>query len=1066
VSDGLVFYRAPESGAADQVTQRVNVTSEGIQGNGGSSWGDVTSDGRLVVFQSTSDNLVAGVNGGVFSHDRVLGTTSLVSSGGSRPSVSSDGQLVTFISAASDLVPADTNNHADVFVYDRAGGTTTRVSIAPDGSEFQHDAVTPAISADGKQVAFTLLNPNLDSLPPKVADVYARNLIAGTTSLIDSTLPLPLLSLSRTGRFVGIFGQLLDRDTDGNNVFDELGGTSVQDVPGVGFFAGGAISADGRFVVFTSFSSSLVPGDTNGSLDVFVSDRLTGNVTRESVASDGSQGNADVCTVEIDCSDPAISADGRFVVFASHATNMDGLASGGTFLHDRLTGSTVRLSLFHPGSTDFVNVERYAAMSGDGSVVLFRSSLAEAPGEVHGDDVFARGADPSELRFDATGDGELNDVVLGVFDVASGTTTTLCDASDVAVVGDMAAFLRPEARSGNATCPGGSLNPPDADTDDSVVHLWHRGDTLPTNLERAATSVALSDRWLAALVSEAGQGATDFNGDADTADTVVQVTPVTATSGSEWTNVGQAADAVDVAGGIVAFLTPEAAQGGQDLNGDGDATDRVLQVYDADAQRLLMGGPGAPTRAQAADDFVLGPQGLVAFRAREAASGHDVLEVFDPATGLLCNSHQAVTPCSLEACDPRVPYRVLNNTVTFLTFECDQPGNTFDKGCPTGGTDLNNNGTADDLVVQTFNVAMAEAEGMCGPSGTGRPTATTRARTQVVAGGVQAGLVTTLAAAMGGVCTTTGAACATDVNCGGRGTCFVPPGGCILDRGTPCVPAMPNACPTGEFCQPTPNIPGQGTCHEVQGRCSSDQDCTKPAVCNMGNQNFDRLVGPLVKRNGGTTVFTGVGHCVETVGPCGPTADCAPGAACDGGTCVREQGPCHTDADCPNRPSSQCKPDLVINALEDRDGDEIPDAFDNCPFVPNADQLDSDDDGVGDACDLQTQGCVRAATLPSLRCRVTALENASTASVGPGNFRDALLRPLGRVDLALTQTGRPGADGRRAWRRALRGLIDYSYRLASHAGRRHVDPTTRSTLLGLAGQILDDLHVLLQSSTP
>ena len=124
-------------------------------------------------------------------------------------------------------------------------------------------------------------------------------------------------------------------------------------------------------------------------------------------------------------------------------------------------------------------------------------------------------------------------------------------------------------------------------------------------------------------------------------------------------------------GGIVAFLTPEGAQGNTDLNGDGDATDRVLQVYDADAKRLLMSS-GAPVPAQAADDFVLGPQGLVAFRAREVASGHDVLEVFDPASGMLCNSHQAVTPCFLEACDPRVPYRVLNNTVTFLTFEDDQ----------------------------------------------------------------------------------------------------------------------------------------------------------------------------------------------------------------------------------------------------------------------------------------------------------------------------------------------------------------------------------------------------------
>src|SRR5439155_20757081 len=103
----------------------------------------------------------------------------------------------------------------------------------------------------------------------------------------------------------------------------------------------------------------------------------------------------------------------------------------------------------------------------------------------------------------------------------------------------------------------------------------------PQSRGRAATAIALSARWPAALASEPGQGNTDFNGDGDTGDTAVQVYPVTAPSGTAWTNVGQAADTVDVAGSVVAFITPEAAQGHQDLNGDGDTTDRVLQVYDA-----------------------------------------------------------------------------------------------------------------------------------------------------------------------------------------------------------------------------------------------------------------------------------------------------------------------------------------------------------------------------------------------------------------------------------------------------------------------------------------------------
>ena len=141
-------------------------------------------------------------------------------------------------------------------------------------------------------------------------------------------------------------------------------------------------------------------------------------------------------------------------------------------------------------------------------------------------------------------------------------------------------------------------------------------------------------------------------------------------------------------------------------NQTGEFFTESAEIYDPATDAFVATGSlGAPRGLHAA---ALLPDGRVLIAggfADVAGTPRLSTEIFDPATGLLCNSHQAVTPCFLEACDPRVPYRVLNNTVTFLTFEADQ------------GEDLNGDGDTDDLVLQTFNVAMAEATGMCSPSG-------------------------------------------------------------------------------------------------------------------------------------------------------------------------------------------------------------------------------------------------------------------------------------------------------------------------------------------------------------
>ncbi|MBI4728935.1 MAG: PD40 domain-containing protein [Acidobacteria bacterium] len=127
-----------------------------------------------------------------------------------------------------------------------------------------------------------------------------------------------------------------------------------------------AVSADGRYVAFTSWASDLVPGDTNGWPDVFVRDRATGETTRVSVSSSGKQGNGP-------SGYPSISADGRYVVFESAGTKLDEpplRGVGGIYVHDRSTGTTSLVSVT-------VGNERsqgeFAVISGNGRYVAFWS---------------------------------------------------------------------------------------------------------------------------------------------------------------------------------------------------------------------------------------------------------------------------------------------------------------------------------------------------------------------------------------------------------------------------------------------------------------------------------------------------------------------------------------------------------------------------------------------------------------------------------------------------------------------------------------------------------------------
>jgi len=129
-----------------------------------------------------------------------------------------------------------------------------------------------------------------------------------------------------------------------------------------------ALSADGRFVAFESDAATMVPGDTRTNTDIFVRDRRAGTVARASVSSTGAEAKGDSFA-------PSISANGRVVAFESAAWNLvegDHNDSADVFVHDRLTNATKRVSV-NPGGGDANGTSFAPEVSADGRFVAFAS---------------------------------------------------------------------------------------------------------------------------------------------------------------------------------------------------------------------------------------------------------------------------------------------------------------------------------------------------------------------------------------------------------------------------------------------------------------------------------------------------------------------------------------------------------------------------------------------------------------------------------------------------------------------------------------------------------------------
>ena len=280
-----IFLRDMSSG----VTTRISLNGNGSQALLRSDQPRITPDGRYVTFESDADLIAADTNGlkDCYEFDRNTGVLALVSSSSTgtlgnsisyAAQPSDDGRFVCFFSSASNLVLGDTNNYADVFWKDMQTGTLLRVNVSSAGAQANNESIWPSISGDGQTVTYCSVANNLVAGDSNGQfDVFAYDVPAGATTR---------LNLQPNGAQANSY-----------------------------VHSPTALTPDGRFVIYASLSSTLVPGDLNGFQDIFIRDRQLLVTKRVSFGFDGSETNSDNFV-------PHMSEDMRVITYTSTASNI------------------------------------------------------------------------------------------------------------------------------------------------------------------------------------------------------------------------------------------------------------------------------------------------------------------------------------------------------------------------------------------------------------------------------------------------------------------------------------------------------------------------------------------------------------------------------------------------------------------------------------------------------------------------------------------------------------------------------------------------------------------------
>jgi len=333
---------------------RCSTNAAGGETHGSAWWPSISADGRYVAFQSAANDIVGASTVGrshIYRKDLLTGAIERCSLGLASAeadngvfgaSMTPDGRYVAFPSLATNLVPNDTNGVWDVFRFDIVTKATVRCSTNAAGGQATGASDLPSISADGRYVAFASVSTDIiPGITPGRIHVYRKDVTtqtiercsnseAGTEADADSYW----LSMSADGRFVAFESYATNLVPNDTNTFADIfrkdlltkqvvrcsSSSANEQSDNDSFYS--SISASGRFVVFMSNATNLVPGDTNGFQDIFRKDLLTSQTVRCSITATDTQQNGNSLH-------SAISADGKYVAFHSIATNLTAGATGG-----------------------------------------------------------------------------------------------------------------------------------------------------------------------------------------------------------------------------------------------------------------------------------------------------------------------------------------------------------------------------------------------------------------------------------------------------------------------------------------------------------------------------------------------------------------------------------------------------------------------------------------------------------------------------------------------------------------------------------------------------------------